>query len=274
MGRVLAVRLLAVYGSAIAVLLPAADPAQAFGRGADLGVSLAGPRSATAGREADYTLTVRNDGPAGARDVTATFALPRGVEVMGLDTPDCRERPGNRLRCRFPALAPGEKRAVQVRGIVAPDATGPLRATARVRSATADPAAHNDRAALSTPLAPGTDVTVRPAVGRPTQRGGPRPVHLAVRNQGRHPAGQVVLNLGAYGARLMTSAADHCRTVRETGHDQFQRCELGPLGPGQTRMVRTVVLPAPVARRLVAAVDTDTGDTEPANNTATTELKG
>ncbi|MBW8486924.1 DUF11 domain-containing protein [Actinomadura parmotrematis] len=264
-------RVLAVSGAAVTMLLASGAQAGAV-PGADLGVAVSGPARAAAGAPMTYAMTVWNTGPVASRAVAATFALPRGFAVIGLDAPSCTDR-SRAVRCTFRDLAAGAARTVRLQGVIAPEARGPLHASARVRSATADPSRDNDTAAVTTPLTPGTDMAVRLTTPRRTAaRGARTPLTAVVANRGGATARRVTLYLGAHGAHLLTSPADRCAATRASGRDQYLRCDLGTLTPGTSRTVRTATQTGGGAQRFAASVTSAAGETAPADNTATAHL--
>jgi hypothetical protein len=269
-------RVLVAHGSAVAVLLITIGPARAASRpmgGADLQVRVTGPGARVkTGDLVDYAVRLRNAGPASA-DATAVARLPAQLAAVEYD-PRCRERAGT-LRCPV-SLPAGATRTVHILGIVKPHATGSFRVRAKASwSHDLDPA--NNRAALTTQVAPSTDVAVRlsaphrmPSTGRTT-------LAVTVVNRGPHASRRVVLHLGAHGARLTAPWWRHCKITREGADGQFLRCSLGWMAPGDSRTLYVGARPAPGGRVLVqefaASASPELGDRRPANNTATTRVR-
>ncbi|MFG2002558.1 hypothetical protein ACGFNU_25715 [Spirillospora sp. NPDC048911] len=250
---------------------------------ADLRIGLTGPaHRVKAGGIVDYTVSLRNAGPAAVRDATTKVRLPRGIAVIQISDSGCRER-GRILSCRPAALAAGASRTIHILGIVKPSARGSYRARARVYArGAADPVLRNNMARAVTKIAPSTDMAVRLSAPRRAAANGKIMLAVTVVNRGPRPARHVILNLGAHGARLTAPSPrwnGGCQVTvtneRTGGH--FLRCSLGRLAVGARR---TVYVPArsASARRVRVQEYAVTawqrlGERRPANNTATVKVR-
>jgi hypothetical protein len=112
---------------------------------ADLSVALSGPAIRPRGSYVDYTLTVRNNGPANAAAVRVNFEVPPGGYVYF----DCERQS---LPCLLGTLAPGVPRVFYVAFYLPSDFTAPdpFVAKASVSAANFDPVTGNNVATVST----------------------------------------------------------------------------------------------------------------------------
>jgi uncharacterized repeat protein (TIGR01451 family) len=121
---------------------------QPSGDSADIAVTIAPPSSVEAGLEFNYTVTVTNNGPDDANNVSLDSTLPRGFTSRG-NTGDCTTA----FPCVFPTLASGASVEVTVDACVPRDyATDPLVLNASTTSDTTDPDSGNDSATANVPL--------------------------------------------------------------------------------------------------------------------------
>jgi uncharacterized repeat protein (TIGR01451 family) len=121
---------------------------QPSGDSADLAVTIAQPTGVEPGLEFDYTVTVTNNGPDDANNVSLDSTLPAGFTSKG-NSGDCTTA----FPCVFPTLASGASVEVTVAACVPRDyVTDPLVLNASVASDTTDPDSGNDSAAANVPL--------------------------------------------------------------------------------------------------------------------------
>ncbi|HEX4818169.1 MAG TPA: hypothetical protein VFV66_35970 [Nonomuraea sp.] len=117
---------------------------------ADVEIVASGPRAAREGAEVTYTLTVTNNGPSRAADVTVRDPMV-GATVTGRP----RECPGagrTALTCPLGALAPHQSRILTF--TVAPAAAGPFDHCAGVSAAGHDANTANNRSCATTTVRP------------------------------------------------------------------------------------------------------------------------
>jgi uncharacterized repeat protein (TIGR01451 family) len=255
----------------------------ARGDQADLSVAMsAAPGRARAGAALVYTITLRNNGPAPARDMSFVDRLPAGTAVIGMDPPDCAEARGA-VRCRVRTVRAGESMSVRVVVLVEPSASGTLTSTARVAARTPDPVPGNDQASTATPLLPGTDLAVRLAGPREAEPGGLLRLTARVVNRGPRTASGVRLAVGAHGSRLLAATGGACRlghpppapeaAVRMSSRRSFAGCRLGTLRPGESRTVRLLVRMGRRPAEVAVAVSPDLGDPRPGDNTGLARVR-
>jgi uncharacterized repeat protein (TIGR01451 family) len=121
---------------------------QPSGDSADIAVTIAPPSSVEAGLEFNYTVTVTNNGPDDANNVSLDSTLPRGFTSRG-NSGDCTTA----FPCVFPTLASGASVEVTVDACVPRDyTTDPLVLNATATSDTTDPDGGNDSATVNVPL--------------------------------------------------------------------------------------------------------------------------
>ena len=126
---------------------------------ADLSVIVQGPSGeVVAGAQAQYTMTVTNQGPAQAVGVQATLTLPSKVSFVSVASAmSCSEQAGV-VTCEAPTLDKNASATFMVNVSVAPDARGTLLTTGAARSSIADPNANNDQQTVSTAVRPEIDL--------------------------------------------------------------------------------------------------------------------
>ncbi|MFI0447711.1 hypothetical protein [Actinomadura sp. 6N118] len=248
---------------------------------ADLRVELAGPaRRVKTGSVVDYAVRLRNVGPAAVTDAATVVRLPRGIAVVEISDPACRER-GRTLKCPPAALAAGMSRTVHILGIVKPAARGSYRVQARTyASSAADPVLRNNMTHRVTKVAPSTDVAVRLSAPRRVAAKGRLTFAVTVVNRGPRPARRVRLHLGAHGARLTAPwkrRGTSCRVADERAGGHFLKCSLGtlPVGARRTLYFRARFSPSGrvLAQEYAVTASQTLGDSRPINNTASARVR-
>jgi uncharacterized repeat protein (TIGR01451 family) len=123
--------------------LPTALPS-----GADLAVTIDGPANVESGMEFGYTVTVTNNGPDDATNVSLDSTVPAGFTSKGTSG-DCTSG----FPCEFPTLASGDSVTVTANWCI-PNAfaTDPVVINATATSDTSDGNPSNDTATASLPL--------------------------------------------------------------------------------------------------------------------------
>ena len=155
---------------------------------ADLGLEKSAPEAVLQSAEFDYTLTVTNDGPDAAQDVSVVDELPAGVQFVSA-SPGC-SYVAPTVTCALGAIADGGSATATIT-VLAVDA-GTVENTASVSSPTGDPTPENED---------GADVTVEPVADVVVDKDGPANVAagglatytITARNDGPSTASGVVL---------------------------------------------------------------------------------
>ncbi|HJT97330.1 MAG TPA: CARDB domain-containing protein [Rhodanobacteraceae bacterium] len=121
---------------------------QPSGDNADLAVTIDAPSGIEPGVELSYSVTVTNNGPAAASNVTLDSELPAGLTPKG-NSGDCTTA----YPCVFPTLAPGASATVTTTACVPQDySVDPTDLVASATSDTADPNPSNNDALVSLAL--------------------------------------------------------------------------------------------------------------------------
>jgi uncharacterized repeat protein (TIGR01451 family) len=207
--------------------------ATATGSAADLQLSkTAAPGTVTAGETVTWTLTLVNQGPSVARDVTLADPLPAGVGTATVDRPECHLA-ASTVTCAFATLAVGETRTVQVTAPVAPETRAPLPNTARAQASTPDPVPADNEASATAAVVARAALMLSKVAPATANAGEAVAYTIQLRNAGPSTAtATVVEDTLAAGLRLDTVDPTSC--TRENGG---VRCALGDLAPGETRTV-------------------------------------
>ncbi len=124
---------------------------------ADVRIAKAGPAAATPGHTVSYTLTITNDGPSRAEDVTVADPTPAGLTLVSTAGACTTAFP-----CLLGAMLPAEVRTITTvfqvpAAYTSPD---PIVNTATVSTSTAGDQSANNVASVSTPVAFAGDVAV------------------------------------------------------------------------------------------------------------------
>jgi uncharacterized repeat protein (TIGR01451 family) len=168
----------------------------------DLDITKAGPATAVAGTAFDWTATVTNRGPAVARDVVVTDAVPGDQAVTGVSiTPvgTCT-RTGNDVSCTVTSLPPAGQVTVTITATAIPEALPPgsvigiLGNTAGVTSANSQTGTGNRSASTDVPVTQVAHVRVAKNVpATPVIAGAPYEFTMEVANGGPGAATGIVL---------------------------------------------------------------------------------
>lgn len=217
---------------------------------ADLSItSQDAPDPVIAGANLVYDLTVRNEGPDTATNVTITGALPNGVTYHSYSAPDgvaCGAA-GQALTCTLGTITQGQTIPVTVTVAVDPGARGKLSFTASVAGSEGDPVTANNTATAQTSLQTDVDLTIAQQIDPyPAVAGAPLTCTLAITNTGQSDATQVV----------MTDTLPSAVEVTALNPDQGQcgvsgtvvTCTLGTIHPAQTTTIDIVMTVDPAER--------------------------
>ena len=245
--------------------------------GADVSITkTVSPTTPVPGQPVTWSVTVRNDGPSAARDVTVADDVDDAITGLTAgtgSTPNpCTVAADNDVACALGDLGPDQTVTITIAGDVPPGFTGALDNTATVSSPTDTTPGNNSATATTTPTGR-ADVsitkTVTPSLPVPGQ---PVTYTVVVTNNGPSVARSVTVEDpvpdALTGVTVTTGSTPNPCTV---GAGNLVTCDLGDLAPGAT-VTLTIVgdLPAGFTGDLVntATVASPT-DTTPGNNTAT-----
>ncbi|MGG5258682.1 CARDB domain-containing protein [Phycicoccus avicenniae] len=229
--------------------------------------------TAVAGGEVGYTITLRNNGPSTATDVTLSDPLPDVLAdaTATTDVGTCAAiGTDGLLECDLGDLAPGAVVTVTVSATVAADATSDLTNTATVDSPTADPDTDDRESSAVVRVVADTDLSItKDASTDDAEVGDVVTYTITVANSGPSSAAGVVVT-----DRLPNGLTLAGEPRTDTGScasaAQVVTCRLGTLGPEQRAVIvlRVRVGPGEVGRDLknVATVTSATGDQVSSNN--------
>jgi uncharacterized repeat protein (TIGR01451 family) len=150
---------------------------------ADLTVTLAdAPDPVNAGENLTYTVTVTNNGPDSADEVSITLPLPAGTSFVSADGGAgsvCNA--ATPVACTWAdATADGASRVAVIVAAVAPSTTGPLDATVMVDSTTNDPDPADDTASAATGVNAVADLAISKTNGVTASTPGTNTVYTIV----------------------------------------------------------------------------------------------
>ena len=224
-----------------------------------------------AGQQVEWDLVVRNDGPAVARDVRVTDALPEQVTNARATGAEC-ELAGRTLTCADFDLAVGEERTITVTADIVPTASGELLNSAEVRSGTYDPTSGNNSDTSTGTVVSDVDLSLtKDVLSGGTTPGAPVTWTVQAVNHGPSTASNVTvtdeLPPGITDVEVSADPATACRVEGLT-----VTCERRSLDSGATMPVQITGVVSPEARGELtseAAVTTTSPDRDPGNDSAT-----
>jgi uncharacterized repeat protein (TIGR01451 family) len=231
-------------------------------------VKTVAPAPFVPGEDLTYTITVANEGPSDAADVTMSDTMPDGLTPRTVETTSgtCSIEGGS-VRCDLGAVAPGA--AVTITIVAGSDPTIDAAVTNSVVVATSTPESdpdNNTDTATSTPD-PAADVRVIKSAAADAVGGETLAYTIDVTNLGPSTAGDVVLTDVLPVGTAFVSASEAC-----VDGDGVVTCDLGDLAPGSTRSIEVVVLLSEVADPVTvtntATVSTSTPDTDDSNDSS------
>jgi uncharacterized repeat protein (TIGR01451 family) len=158
---------------------------------ADLRVEKTGPASVVPGEQVVYTITVTNDGPSAADNVSVADPTPSGLAFVS-NTGDCVTT----FPCSLGTLASGASAVITSTYDVPASYAGPdpVENTATVSSTTDDPDLSNNDSTASAPVAASADVSIAKSdSGASVERGNNLTYTLLVANAGPSDATNVVV---------------------------------------------------------------------------------
>ncbi|MDF5751317.1 hypothetical protein [Spongiactinospora sp. TRM90649] len=217
---------------------------------ADLSVRMTSyPRVAQPGRPVGYRVEVGNAGPGPAVRPELRVRLPQGMKVLSVDVAECR--PGTsggsgEVVCASGSdVLSGGHGVLTVVGMVPPEARGPLRAVATIRSSARELNPADNTAETVNQVGEGADLAIRlDRVDRARRGGLPgATLRALVTNHGPQAVQDGQLFLRIRGARLLSSDGARCGA-----YAGYVGCRLQPVKVGAATRVRMVFVPAANAR--------------------------
>ncbi len=235
---------------------------------ADVTVTKTAPANVDAGSDFDYSITVTNNGPSAAADVTLSDPLPSEVTFVSVSpgTPTCTEAAGT-VDCDFGSLASGASQVVTVTVTAEDDAAGPFDNTATVATSTPESDTTNNDDSAPLTIDPLADVTVTKTAPASAGSGTDFDYSITVTNNGPSAADDVTLSDALPPEVTFVSVAPGGPTCTEaTGTID---CDFGTLASGATQNV-TITVTAQVAPTgpfdNTATVATSTPESDTTNN--------
>lgn len=211
---------------------------------ADLGLTMNGPGSVTAGTPITWTLSVTNAGPSTANNVVITDTVPAGVTITGVSMPgaSCTSGvAGDSTRptvCTFGSLAPNATSATMtISATVNPRTTGLLENDAGVASNTFDNNSSNNLAHLETAVTVQSSLSVSvAATPNPVTSGTPLSYQITVSNSGPSTATGISLT-DPLPAGVTFSSTGGVGTCGYQTNTKTVTCQLPNLDPGNNDVV-------------------------------------
>ncbi|MEO8084875.1 MAG: hypothetical protein ABI780_13710, partial [Ardenticatenales bacterium] len=246
--------------------------------GADLSLTKTdSPDPVIAGQPLEYTLTVHNAGPSGAKDVLVTDQLPAGVTYLGATivggTGTCNDSPTGLVTCYLGHVDNGQTVRVYIDVVVkATTAAGALSNSAAVTSSTRDPNGANNNASATTTVRTLADLGITKRILGVPVAGQPVTYEMVVTNYGSSAATNVEV-VDDYSLNQSYSwDSDSCSP---SGLTQIT-CSLGTLAVGASRTYHVTFNVAANSAFQDAldhvTVAADQADPNPANNDASTRV--
>jgi uncharacterized repeat protein (TIGR01451 family) len=208
-----------------------------------------------AGESIGWSLTIRNDGPSDAQNVTISDPIPAGVTLNFPLTPGCLG--ATTVVCTRSSLAAGATTTFTITGTLSPDARGTLTNTASVASDTPDPAGPNSSTDTA-PIVVTSQLTLAKTAPSPVPVPGGAPGRwtITVTNDGPSTANGVAVS-DTVGVGSVIGAASTVGVC-----DLAVRCVIGDLPPGATiTILIDVEYPADTPTGIVSNTATVTADT-------------
>lgn len=236
---------------------------------ADLGITISStPAQTTVGVPLTYTLTVNNNGPDKANQVSVWEYLSNSMNYVSSSAGCSLSSRGPDVICNLDSLAAGAQASFTI--TATPKTTGSLENTASVKSAETDPQSDNNSATHTVSVsAPGlnkADLEISQTVNAASvQEFGSLLYTLTVKNNGPDNASQVEISDVFPGTVYILSIADGCNNSNNT-----VTCAVGDLASGASKSYSVSVTPIEDGSlsNTVTASGAET-DSTPNNNSAT-----
>ncbi len=233
---------------------------------ADLSVTKSDdPDPVFAGNDLTYTITVTNNGPNDATNVTLTDTLPTGVTFVSA-SPGCLFSPPNMVTCSLGTIAAGDSRDVTI--VVRPNTPGVITDTVTVTAAEDDPDPDNNQDSEETEVLGVADLSItKTDQTDPVVVGQDLSYTLVVTNNGPSLATNVVLTDTLPDGVIFISAVPSQGTCSYNAG--IVTCALGDLAAGAQATVTITIQPTVDNIGTIvnlSAVQSDALDLTPTNN--------
>ena len=233
-----------------------------------------GPPTVVAGGAIAYTLTVANDGPSDAANLTVTDTLPAGVTfVSATGTGWACGNAGNvSVTCTRPALAAGTTAPAVTVTVTAPAQATTLTNTATVASTTSDPDLTNNTSSVTTGVSALADLALSKTGPASVVAGTAVAYQLVVTDLGPSDAANVSVTDTLPAGVTFVSATGTGWACSNAGNVTVT-CTRASVAAGATAPAITVTVTAPAQAAVLtntAAVTSTTADPDVTNNTAGT----
>jgi uncharacterized repeat protein (TIGR01451 family) len=232
---------------------------------ADLAVAKSGPSAVTAGTNATYSVTVTNNGPSTATNVTLSDTLPAGTTFVSA-TSGCTHSAGV-VTCTVPSLAPLANATFSITVLVSPTASGSITNTADVSTTTTDPVGGNNRATSTATVSASADLVVMKNGPAAVAAGTNATYMVTVTNNGPSTATNVTLTDTLPAGTTFVSATSGC-----THSAGVVTCTVPSLAPlANTTFSITINVPVTATGSITNTADVSATTPDPvgANNHAT-----
>lgn len=222
---------------------------------ADVAINKTLSGSLIAGQNATYTITVTNNGPSDAQNVSVSDLTPPPLTFVSSSVPCSGGFP-----CSLGTLTAGATVTILSTYSVPSNASGTVTNTATVTSTTSDSNAGNNSSSSTATIVQNADVSVT-KTGPPTANPGTNVTYtINVTNNGPSDAASV---------QLTDPTPPRLSFVSATGACSSFPCALGNMTPGQVKTVQAtyMVLPGPTVTIVnTASASSTTPDSNSSNN--------
>jgi uncharacterized repeat protein (TIGR01451 family) len=237
---------------------------------ADLTAGKSGPASVMVENNVTYAVTVTNNGPSTASNVSVTDNAPAGTTFVSATQTSGPAFSCVGTVCTRATLAPLASATFDFTYAVPLGASGSVTNTATVASTTADPVPGNNTATAITPIVPASADLAVTKTGPATIAGGTNVTFtVTLTNNGPSTASNVSVTDDAPAGTAFVSVIQTGGPVFNCVATVCTRTTLAPLAPATFDFTYAVPLGATGSVTNIATVASTTADPVPGNNTAT-----